>query len=295
MMPFYGRFDHFRLAVESILTQTSTDWRLVIVDDEFPDPEPGRWARSIGDARVTYVRNDHNLGVSGNFRRCAELMTNEFGVLMGCDDIMLPRYVERIAELTERFPDASVMQPGVRVIDQHGEPSRPLADRIKSLYRPAARGPKRYAGQTLATSLLRANWAYFPSLVWRAETIREIGFRLDLEVVQDLAMLIEIIRRGGNLVLDDEIVFAYRRHAQSVSSAKGPDGSKFVEEREVFLDAADRMRAIGWPRAARAAQRHTISRLHALSELLATLGISDESGRRTLLQHIMGSDDRAAR
>src|SRR6476661_2974892 len=99
MMPFYGRVDHFKQAVESVLAQTSSDWRLVIVDDVYPDPEPGRWAQALGDPRVTYLRNEVNLRPSRNYQKCVGLMQTEFAVLMGCDDVMLPNYVARVHEL----------------------------------------------------------------------------------------------------------------------------------------------------------------------------------------------------
>src|SRR5690606_4303199 len=118
-----------------------------------------------------------------------------------------------------------------------GVPSLPLADRVKSLYRPRGTGAREYSGERLATSLIRANWTYFPSLIWRVSLIREIGFRLDLNVVQDLAMLVEITKRGGTLILDSEVAFNYRRHATSVSAVKGNDGSKFIQERAVFYEA----------------------------------------------------------
>jgi glycosyltransferase involved in cell wall biosynthesis len=288
MMPFYGRFDHLKLAVESVLAQSNDDWRLVIVDDVNPDEEPGRWAAAIADPRVTYLRNEQNLGVSRNYRKCVELMTSDFGMLMGCDDVLLPGFVERVHALTARFPEASIIQPGVRVIDADGKGIRPLADRVKALYRPHGRNPRTYEGEQLATSLLRGNWTYFPSLVWRAEVIREIGFRLDLNVVQDLAMLLEIAKRGGSLVLDDEVVFAYRRHSTSVSSVTGPDGSKFRQERTVFYEAAADLSALGWTRGARVARRYLSSRLNAMTELPGAIRAADPNGRRVLASHILG-------
>jgi glycosyltransferase involved in cell wall biosynthesis len=70
MMPFYGRPDHFRIAVESVLAQTSRAWRLTVVDDVYPDLEPGKWVTGLKDKRITYVRNEKNLGPSLNFNRC---------------------------------------------------------------------------------------------------------------------------------------------------------------------------------------------------------------------------------
>lgn len=288
VMPFYGRFDHFEIAVKSVLQQSSGDWRLIIVDDQYPDEVPALWAQSIDDHRVSYVRNETNLGVSGNFRKCADLMTSEFGVVMGCDDVIRPRFVERVHELLQEFPSASIVQPGVDVIDSSGAPSRPLADRVKAVYRGRVSGPATRSGEHLATSLIRGNWAYFPSVVWRVSEIQRIGFRQDLHVVQDLAMLLEITLNGGELIVDDEVVFDYRRHSESVSAIAGPDGSKFVEERTLLSEVAVKLDELGWHRAARAARRYWSSRLHALTDYPAALRKSSKASRRILTRHILG-------
>jgi glycosyltransferase involved in cell wall biosynthesis len=288
LMPFYGRVDQFRIAVESVRAQTDADWRLVIVDDVYPDVSAGEWARGLDDPRITYVRNQQNLGVSGNFNRCVSLIENDFAVIIGCDDVMRPEYVARIGALRSRYPVADLLQPGVSVIDQNGEPSEPLADRVKTLLRPRGARPRVLKGEELAASLLRGNWCYFPSLAWRSDRLREFGFREDRRVVQDLTLIMQIVLSGGSLVLDAEIVFDYRRHAASVSSQGGVDGSKFAEERDVFYEAADSCDALGWHRAARVARRHVPSRLNALSELPAALRSGDSDGRRALLRHVLG-------
>ena len=288
MMPFYGRPDHFRAAVESVLAQTSDAWRLVIVDDVYPDPEPGRWAASLGNPRVVYVRNESNLGVSGNFQKCVELAEADHLVLMGCDDLMHENYVARMTELIGRYPEADLIQPGVVTIDEGGRPSNPLADRVKRLYRLNGDGGRLYRGEKLATSLIRADWAYFPSLCWRTEQLRGRRFRDDLRITQDLTMILAIVADGGSMVVDDEVCFTYRRHSGSVSAEAGPDGSKFVEERALFSATAARMDALGWHTAARAARAHLTSRLHALSDLPAALRSRNREGIKALAGHAFG-------
>lgn len=287
MMPFYGRIDHFQDAVRSVLAQTSADWRLTIVDDVYPDLSAGEWARAIDDPRVSYLRNEQNLRPSRNYNKCVALARSEFLVLMGCDDIMDPHYVERVHELLAAHPDVDIVQPGVRVIDQDGHPSLPLADRVKAWYRFGHHGPRVFGGQELATSLLRGNWTYFPSIVWRREAVLD-GFRIDLDVVQDLAKLLEITFASGRLLLDDDVVFAYRRHSGSVSAVTGVDGSKFEQERSLFASALVRCRELGWTRAARAARTHLTSRLNAATELPRALRTRDAAGRRALTRHIFG-------
>jgi glycosyltransferase involved in cell wall biosynthesis len=288
LMPFYGDVAQFRSAVESVRAQTDPDWRLVVVDDVYPDLSAGEWVRGLGDERITYLRNERNLGVSGNFNRCITLIENEFAVIMGCDDMMGPGYVARIAQLRSRYPDSDLIQPGVSVIDEDGEAAEPLADRVKTMLRPRGSRPRVLGGEELAASLLRGNWCYFPSLCWRSDRLREFGFREDRRVVQDLTLIMQIVLSSGTLVLDDENVFKYRRHVASVSSQGGIDGSKFAEERDVFYETAERCEELGWRRAAGVARRHVPSRLNALSELPAVLWSGDSVGRRALLRHVLG-------
>lgn len=292
MMPFYGSPEQFRLAVESVLSQTDTDWRLTIVDDAYPDPGPGIWAKAIADDRVTYVRNDMNLKPSRNYNKCVSLTREEFVVIMGCDDIMLPNYVATIRELIRQFPDADVFQPGVTVIDEHGTPARPLGDRVKGWYRSRGFGPRVLAGEALATSLLRGNWTYFPSLAWRTSRLRQFGFRNDLDIVQDLAMLLKIAAAGGSLVVDDSIAFTYRRHRESVSSKAGNSGAKFAQESTLFSESVDVCQSLGWHRAARVAKRHLSSILHAMTELPGAIATGNASGRKALMRHIFRRSQR---
>lgn len=287
MMPFYGSFEYFRTAVESVLAQTDPDWRLTIVDDVYPDLAPGQWARELGDQRVTYVRNETNLRPSRNYNKAVGLAKSEFVQIMGCDDVMLPGYVARVHELIREFPNADVIQPGVHVIDENGRPVLPLADRVKGWYEPSGNGARDYSGEDLAASLLRGNWTYFPSLVWRTARLVETGFRTDLDVVQDLAKLFEIVEAGGTLVLDDVPVFNYRRHSSSVSAVTGPDGTKFRQERTFFYEASASSAARGWKRAARIARTHASSRLNALTELPGAMRAGNVAGRRTLIQHVL--------
>lgn len=290
VMPFYGRIDHFKLAVESVIAQSDPDWRLIILDDVYPDLSAGEWARSLDDPRIEYLRNDVNLRPSRNYRKGVTLVRTEFVTIMGCDDVMLPGYVARVAELIRRFPDADIIQPGVEVIDEDGALHRPLADRVKGWYRPAGPRPRSVEGEELAVSLLRGNWTYFPSLCWRASELARHGFRVDLDVVQDLAMLLEITLAGGSLVVDDQIVFQYRRHAGSVSAKTGPDGSKFAQERTLFRDVEARLREHGWNRAARAARIHFSSRMNAASELPKA---RTSAGLAALTRHVFGGNGAA--
>lgn len=287
VMPFWGDFGHLREAVDSVRCQTDPNWQLVVVDDVYPDEAPGQWVKGLGDERITYVRNEENLGPSRNYTRAVNLVDSEHVVIMGCDDRMLPGYLTRVRELLAQWPGVDLIQPGVRVIDENGVPSNPLPDRIKRLIQPKASGPIVLEGEDAAVSLLRGNWTYFPSLVWRRGHVVN-GFRPDLNVVQDLAKIMEILFAGGSLVVDDQVEFEYRRHSSSVSARTAVDGSKYGQEMTLFRETVYRAREMGWDEAARAASRHWTSRASALASVPAAIAARHRDGQRALLSHAFG-------
>ena len=80
-------------------------------------------------------------------------------------------------------------------------------------------------GEDLAVSILRGDWLYFPSLGWRAETIVGLGFREGLNVVQDMALVLDVAAHGGSLYYDEAVAFMYRRHKASDSSWRALEGT----------------------------------------------------------------------
>lgn len=289
LVPYYGDPDYFRATVRSVLAQTSDQWRLIVVDDANPDPWAGPWLESLGEDRIVYHRNAENRGIAEVFRQCVALAEADLLAVPGSDDLLDPGYVEVVLAAHRRFPHADIIQPGVRVIDEHGEPSAPLADRVKQqLIRPRGTGTRVLSGEPLAVSLLHGDWLYWPSLVFRREAVQAVPFRPGLPIILDLALVLDMLVAGSELVVEPTECFAYRRHSESASSVKLLDGSRFAGEREYFELAATLMTAHGWHRAARAARLHVTSRLYALTLVPTALRLRDGRAVRTLARHAFG-------
>jgi glycosyltransferase involved in cell wall biosynthesis len=287
LLPYYGDVALMKTAVESVFAQNDRDWLLTVVDDGYPDPAVREWFAAIEDPRVRYHRNARNLGANGNYRRCLEFVEHPHFVVMGADDVMLPNYLDSIHRALYASPDAAIVQPGVEVIDEHGAPSRPLVDRAKRWYAPRGTGLRELRGEQLAVSLLRGDWLYFPSLCWQADALPPSGFRPGLDVVQDLALVLDVVTAGGSLVVDDTVCFRYRRHSASDSSWRALEGTRFDEERRFFLQTAAEMRERRWNRAAGVARLHLSSRLNAATLLPKAVRHKQHSGVRNLSRHLV--------
>jgi glycosyltransferase involved in cell wall biosynthesis len=285
MLPYWGDPALLHATVESVRAQTDPNWLLTIVDDCYPDPSVAERYANEPDPRITYRRNETNVGITANYELCRDLATEELMMFLGSDDLLGPTFVETVLADHRRFPEAAIIQPGVRIVDGEGTEVRPLADRVKARIRPPADGATLLSGEDLAASLLTGNWLYWPSLVFRTDAVRRHEFRDGLPIVQDLALVIDMVAAGESLVLDPTPCFSYRRHDGSASALTLATGTRLADDRRYYADAVRQMESRGWPLAARAGRRRLTSRLHALSLVPGAARRRDVASLRGLARH----------
>ena len=110
-MPTYNVSPWVREAVESVLRQTYSDFKLLVIDDCSTD-DTGAVVRSITDPRIQVVQNDSNLGLAGNLNRGLSLIDTEYVARMDGDDIAEPFWLERELTYLEAHPEVGVCGGG---------------------------------------------------------------------------------------------------------------------------------------------------------------------------------------
>lgn len=270
-LPFYGDVSYLKEAVASVLVQSDSNWQLIVVDDGYPDRTLAAWFDNLDDSRIFYLRNEINLGANGNFQKCLSQITSEFCVVMGADDILEPDFLKVVKNTILKYPEASMIHPGIKIVDENNSEILTRSEVIKFKIRNSLESNQVLFGEVLATTLMKGNWMYFPAITWRTKKIQEIGFRPGFNVCQDLGLAMDVIMQGGKMALIDDEIFRYRRHTASDSSLKAFNGERFVDERKFFKVMSADLKSIGWNKAARAAQMHWTSRLHAASLIPACI------------------------
>jgi glycosyltransferase involved in cell wall biosynthesis len=110
-MPLYNKAPYVRKAVESVVGQTYRDWELIVVDDGSTD-DGGDIVTSIADPRIRLVRQE-NAGVSAARNRGVVLSSeatfrSPYICFLDADDWWEPTFLEEMAALIERHPDAGI-------------------------------------------------------------------------------------------------------------------------------------------------------------------------------------------
>jgi glycosyltransferase involved in cell wall biosynthesis len=103
----YGRY--LRQCVESVLGQSHTDLRVIIIDDASPDETPEvATALAAGDRRVEVRRHAVNLGHIASYNEGIGLARADYMLLLDADDYLLPGAVARAVAVLDAAPDVGL-------------------------------------------------------------------------------------------------------------------------------------------------------------------------------------------
>ena len=105
LMPVYNtRPEHLREAVQSVLSQTFTDFELLILNDGSTVQGLEEVVRSFHDPRIVYAENERNLGISRTRNRLMDMARGEYFAVMDHDDVSLPERLEKQTAFLDAHP-----------------------------------------------------------------------------------------------------------------------------------------------------------------------------------------------
>lgn len=274
-IPFYRDVELLSQALESVVAQTDTDWRCVVVDDCSPEVGVRELVAGLGDSRVEYVRNPSTLGVAGNFQRCFELLVNEVGAnivaLVHADDLVEPDFVEVMKDAHRRHPTAAAIAGRVTVIDAEGRPHQTLADLVKRLMWPHSGVEAVLEADRGLARMLTGQFWYCPAMSYRMDRLPDIWWDARWHQVMDLDLYGRLMLAGERIVLLQRRVYLYRRHGSTMTAVNTDSLLRFHEEAEVSDELAALARGRQWRCAAFAGRLRLTSRIHCLITSVSSL------------------------
>ena len=107
IIPLYNKQNYIRRTLESVLSQTYTDFEVIVVNDGSKDNSLQE-ARKVTDSRIRVIDKE-NGGVSSARNRGIKEAKNEWICFLDADDIMYANCLEEYKKLHEVFPDIKVL------------------------------------------------------------------------------------------------------------------------------------------------------------------------------------------
>ena len=161
--------------VNSILSQSYSDFEVLILDDCSPD-ETAQVAQSFHDKRVRHIRNDKNLGHLRNYNKGISQSCGKYIWLISADDYLRKQYVlERYVGLLEKHHNVGyVFCPGFGV--REGKETK-----ILGRYSQRSDRDRIMHGHDLLSKLICSNFVLTPSGLVRRTCYEKIScFPLDM-------------------------------------------------------------------------------------------------------------------
>jgi glycosyltransferase involved in cell wall biosynthesis len=105
MIPTFNNADHLGAALRSVLAQDAgpETMQIEVVDDASVDDTAGV-VQEIGRGRVSYYRQDRNVGHIANFQSCILRSTGRIVHLLHGDDAVLPGFYQKLQTAFEIVP-----------------------------------------------------------------------------------------------------------------------------------------------------------------------------------------------
>ncbi len=122
-MPLYNQTRYLPEALNSLLAQTYSNFKLIISDDS-TEPGPGQIVKSFvdRDQRIIYYKNEDRKGLVDNWRNCLHLAGNvDYFAWVGDHDIWHPNWLESLVQILNTQENVLLVYPKTVNIDDKGQ------------------------------------------------------------------------------------------------------------------------------------------------------------------------------
>jgi glycosyltransferase involved in cell wall biosynthesis len=215
IVPCY-RYGHFlRQCVESVLSQSLPNVRILVIDDASPDNTAEIAAELVRkDCRVTFLRHTTNKGHINTYNEGIDWASGDYMLILSADDYLLPGALRRSADLMDGHPEVGfTFGRGIELNNTGTTPQ--LSDTVDI----ARKGGWRIVPGRQFIELSGArNIVSTPTAVVRTELQKQLGgYRPELPHSGDMEMWLRFAAHASIGILD-AYQAVYRRHSSNMST-----------------------------------------------------------------------------
>ncbi|OLY94157.1 glycosyltransferase family 2 protein [Cnuella takakiae] len=209
LIPTYNYARFLDEAIQSVLAQTYTDFELLIMDNCSTDNTEAVVRPYLQDPRVTYYKNEKNLGLVGNWNKCLDHARGEYIKFLCADDKFHPHLLEKFVAVMEAYPSVMLVTSyNTYFGDRNRERVRPFTGLVN--------------GQEARKHMISEggkNWIGEPSAVMFRSSGLAVGhFNPKLVALIDKEYWLRLLTMGDCYVIPESL--SYFRWHDSAQTAK---------------------------------------------------------------------------
>ncbi|WP_202927908.1 glycosyltransferase family 2 protein [Cyclobacterium roseum] len=219
IMPVYNGEKYLQEAINSVLSQSFTDFELIAIDDGSSDGSK-KILNSQSDPRIQVLSNGTNKGISFTRNKGLQMANGEFLAWMDCDDLIAPDRFEKQLAFFNTHPQVGICGTwltrfGKKKSDVSKSPTDHEVIKAMLLFKPAIWN---------ATAMYRLNW------------IREAKLAFDprLAVAEDFDFYWEACRKFPVANLPESLYYYRDSDSSIMKSFDGAEERSFAIHRIIY-------------------------------------------------------------
>ncbi len=222
IMPVYGVEKYLEESVRSILSQTYTDFELILVDDRSPDRCPEMCdAFSEQDDRVRVIHKPQNEGLGFARNTGLDAATGDYVIYVDSDDTIDRETLEECAEELDDRPDILVY--GMKLCYENNKGKTVRAEKLEpeDFYADSAES-KAEMFRRLSKSRV---FQYACNKAYRREFVQNLSTRFEkTKLIEDFLYNIEVFGAAKTVRSIDEAFYFYRKPTHvTLASSYNPE------------------------------------------------------------------------
>lgn len=229
VMAVYNAARFLREAITSVLTQTYSDFELIVVDDSSSDDSLSI-VQSLGDSRMRIIRHHTNVGAALSRNDGLMAARGEFIAIMDADDVCAPTRFEKQVAFLDAHPEVGLVGCGVYDnIDASGEV-------LSTSVLPED-------NETIQRSLTE-RWCFLHSSIMFRKTLQQSvgGYRAAFEQAEDHDFILRLLEHSEARNLPERLV-SYRLNPKGLSVI----GHQYINQLAAMAMQMARRRRSGQP------------------------------------------------
>ena len=214
VVPVYKAEETLERCLNSILMQTHSDWKAILIEDASPD-NSGRIAEKYAqmDSRIRYLRNERDMGVAATRNRALELLEEGYAAFLDSDDWWEPDALEKMLSAVRQY-DADLVQcawrinypDGSEIVEENTFPELRVFEREEF-------------GIPLRKMLTGISMNHTCRKLVHCELLKGLRFDEALETAEDLEMSFQLLLRAKRIVFVPDGLYHYYRHGAGLTGS----------------------------------------------------------------------------
>ncbi len=212
LMPVYNADPYIREAIDSVLTQSYTNFELLIINDGSTDNSL-QIIKSYNDARIRLVENEGNLGLIETLNKGLNLAQGEYIARMDADDISMPTRLEKQVEFLDQHQEVAVLATTLVLINEDGKDQGYWLDdyNCKTI-------------EQIKHTLPKINCIGHPTVMMKSSVAKLAGYNEHFLYNEDWGLWLTLLSDGHVIAKLDSPLLYYRIHSKRITSQSNLSG-----------------------------------------------------------------------